>query len=215
MRAPAATVLCVGEPCAADETPRVAIKRDLCNRCYLRWWKSTPPEMRSVVPSRRSLAERIQSNLTQGGPDDCHEWRRARDENGYGLISVNGRSRRASRVALICALGRDEPGLDACHTCDNPPCCNPRHLYFGTRKQNSEDAWARGRHPVGSQRPAAKLIEAQVIDLRERYSAGGDAQELAAHFGIQVVTLRHIVTGRKWKQVGGPITYRRPKRKAA
>lgn len=76
---------------------------ELCHRCYLRWWKATPPEERAPIPPRvrSALAGRIKANVTPGEPDDCHEWTGVRDDKGYGLISVKGRSRRAHRVTLL------------------------------------------------------------------------------------------------------------------
>jgi hypothetical protein len=54
---------------------------------------------------------------------------------------------RVNRVALEQKLGRPLlPGMQALHTCDNPPCRNPEHLYEGTQKQNIADVLARGHH---------------------------------------------------------------------
>ncbi|MFJ4473295.1 hypothetical protein ACIP2X_38175 [Streptomyces sp. NPDC089424] len=144
----------------------------------------------------------------------CWEWQGARRVSGHGIFM--GYSRKvvpAHRFSLELYLGTKAPeGTETCHRCDNPPCVNPRHLYFGTRQNNVDDAWARGLMPVGSERPAAKLIEEEVIVLRTAYALGGDAKALAAQFGIAVPTLRQIVLGMKWKHVGGPITRRRPQR---
>lgn len=178
--------------------------RGMCKRHYLRWWRATPPDQR--VPPTTS--ERFWSKVekTQG----CWLWHGCSGERGHGTFAVNRKAIPASRFALEEALGYPPPeGTEVCHRCDNPPCVNPRHLYYGTRQQNVDDAWARGRMPVGSERPAAKLHEEQVIVLRERYAAGADARELAAEYGIAIPTLRHIVLGLKWKHVPGPITRRR------
>jgi hypothetical protein len=183
---------------------RPSRKRGMCNRHYLRWWKATPPEQR--VPPTAS--ERFWSKVekTQG----CWLWHGGGHESGHGVFTVDRKPVPASRFALEGALGYPPPeGTEVCHRCDNPPCVNPRHLYYGTRQQNMDDAWARGRMPVGSQRAAAKLREEQVVALRERYAGGADARELAAEYGIAVTTLRHIVLGLKWKHVPGPITRRR------
>lgn len=99
--------------------------------------------------------------------------------------------------------------MDTCHTCDNPSCVNPAHLYFGTRQQNIDDAWERNRFPLGSARPSAKITETDVIALRTEYANGADMADLEAAYGLAHSTIRGIVLGYKWKQVGGPITRRR------
>jgi hypothetical protein len=78
--------------------------------------------------------------------DDCIPWPFAKDDNGYGKIWFMGVLCLASRVALHLHNGFDLGSpLEAMHTCDNPPCINPRHLIPGTHKQNFLDASKKGR----------------------------------------------------------------------
>ncbi|MGP5263685.1 hypothetical protein [Glutamicibacter arilaitensis] len=63
--------------------------------------------------------------------------------------------------------------------------------------------------PVGSQRSSAKITENDVIEIREQYANGSDITYLSDTYGLAVSTIRGIVLGYKWKQVGGPITRRR------
>jgi hypothetical protein len=153
-----------------------------------------------------------------GGPEgDCHEWQGPWNDSGYGVITVDGKLRGAHRVALILATGREEPGKVACHTCDNPPCCNPVHLYFGTRKQNAQDAVDRHRLKVGSQRKDALLDEEGVLAIRERFAAGERTIALSDEYNVAMTTITSVVRGRKWRHVGGPIvpagTPKRPSRR--
>jgi hypothetical protein len=91
------------------------------------------------------LAERFWSKVDRsGGPDACWPWTGRCYAAGYGQVGFKGRTTSAHRVALELSRGRPPKHL-ACHTCDNPPCCNPRHLYDGTASQNAADAYARGR----------------------------------------------------------------------
>jgi len=101
-----------------------------------------------------------------------------------------------SRIVGICIL----------HSCDNPPCCNPAHLFKGTRAVNNADKIAKGRarhwSPPGEQSVHAKVTEAQVRDIRRRHAQGDTTQTcLAAEFGVSPSNIWQIVTRRSWKHV--------------
>lgn len=195
-----------GETVTCTECERASAKRGMCNRHYLRWWKATPKEDRPAP----TVEERFWAKVSKG--PRCWTWTGCRRPSGHGAF-VAGPGRRVSAAAysLELALGYPPPpGREACHRCDNPSCVNPRHLYYGTRLENVHDALARGQMPIGSERRQARLNEAQVVEIRERYADGASAAALAQEFQIKIPTLRHIVLGMKWKHVGGPITRRRP-----
>jgi hypothetical protein len=95
---------------------------------------------------------------------ECWIWQGSKNgrtggRNAYGVFFIKREGKRvalkASRLLVTLRDGQ-EPAM-ACHTCDNPPCVRPSHLYAGTAKTNSDDAVARGRvgHPRGSARPDA------------------------------------------------------------
>jgi hypothetical protein len=93
------------------------------------------------------------------GPGECWPWTGA-TRSGYGCLTVKvdgkPKSRRAARMAWALANGRPlGPGMMALHRCDNPPCCNPAHLYEGTAADNMADKVARGRQSrSGARNPA-------------------------------------------------------------
>jgi hypothetical protein len=75
----------------------------------------------------------------------CWEWRGATDKDGYGVFNYAGRSFRASRIALELD-GRPPGALLACHSCDNPRCVNPGHLFVGSHEENMADMVQKQRH---------------------------------------------------------------------
>ena len=87
---------------------------------------------------------------TVGGPKgDCLEWRFRRQRDGYGRIGNDGTHRFIYRLLK----GPIPRGLLVCHSCDNPPCINPDHLFVGTTLDNMRDRDAKGRGRYGRNRP--------------------------------------------------------------
>ena len=80
-----------------------------------------------------------------GGADECWPWQAASRRRGYGIFSVLKKDYVASRVAYQLATGTDPGELFVLHRCDNPPCCNPAHLFLGTHSDNMRDMVAKGR----------------------------------------------------------------------
>ena len=80
-----------------------------------------------------------------GGSEACWPWTGAKTTKGYGSLSRDGRTHLAHRIAFALARGPYDATVCVLHACDNPPCCNPGHLWLGTRADNNADRDSKGR----------------------------------------------------------------------
>lgn len=154
----------------------------------------------------RSVIERFWAKIDIRAAEECWPWAAGCDQRGYGTLSVGGRAGRPYRAAriMMALIHRTIPeGIEVCHTCDNPLCVNPKHLFLGTHKQNMEDMKAKGRSYkpslYGEENAASKLTKQQVSDIRQAYVSGrGSASTLAAQYGVEDSTIQHIVHNKTW-----------------
>lgn len=137
----------------------------------------------------------------QNGEDGCWEWTGYRTQAmGYGRVKFSGKVTYAHRVAYELAKGAIPIGMCVCHSCDNPACCNPTHLWLGTRAENIADRDAKGRHsPVRSDgTSSAKLNWGIVRSIRISYCAGERISALAVRFGVVRSNIWAVVHNKTW-----------------
>ena len=152
--------------------------------------------------------ERFWSKVDIRGADECWEWQ-ASTRHGYGQFGVGTRATLrveiASRFAYELANGTIPEGLAVCHTCDNPPCVNPAHLYTGTQADNVADMDAKGRRgihkPIGEHNGSAKLTESDVHSIREMLADGATFAAVGRTFGVTSNQISNIHKGRAWAHV--------------
>jgi len=159
---------------------------------------------------RKTLAERLDSKLDKSPRrNGCWVWT-ASTIDGYGQIGIvrDGKStnNRAHRIAFELATGTAPGELCVLHRCDNPPCCNPRHLFLGDRNDNAQDKMAKGRHNYkthrGSKHGMAKVNDEIVVQMRELYAAKKMTQTgLAERFGLSQATVWAILHRKTWTHV--------------
>lgn len=134
----------------------------------------------------------------------CWLWTRGihgRNSSMYGRIAIHRVAMLAHRVAYRCSHSDWDDSLGVLHTCDNPVCCNPAHLYQGTPADNATDRTARGRSGVFYEEhgPHRKLSSAQVEQIRREFKPHVHLG-LAKKYGITHGHLRRIVKGLAWQQ---------------
>ena len=157
------------------------------------------------------VARQIMNNILPSH-DGCWEWVGGTSSAGYGLIKVNGKTRYTHRLMhMIHNQFPTQEKPNVCHTCDNPQCCNPDHLWSGDDADNIQDASQKGRLATelpelqGEKHHQSKLTESDVVEIRERYAAETISQsELADEYGVTQGQVGGIVRGEKWKAAGGP-----------
>jgi hypothetical protein len=93
-----------------------------------------------------SLHERFFDKVAEPDSRGCLNWIAAKTKDGYGQFTVEGKNRLAPRMAWEMANGPVTSGLWVLHTCDNPSCVNPEHLFLGTQKDNMQDEINKGRN---------------------------------------------------------------------
>jgi hypothetical protein len=154
----------------------------------------------SVTPAQKKQHRiaRFWKSINKKGINECWEWQACRLPGGYGRYLWDGKTQYTHIISLEIKLGR-KVKLNALHTCDNPPCCNPNHLYEGTMADNARDRDERGRagwqkdyegfkrkilYNRKGKRTSSNLTDTEAKEIRMRYLNGESSLELAKEFSI-------------------------------
>lgn len=128
---------------------------------------------------------------------ECCEWVGYCNDDGYGRRKINGVTWLIHRLMWTLVNGKIPKGKLILHSCDNPPCINPEHLFVGTSKDNTTDCITKGRFPnlKGESNPAAKLTLGQVSALKQDTRS---LRAIARDYGISYTHVSNIKLGRAW-----------------
>jgi len=176
-----------------------------------------------------SLRARFWTKVDKSG--DCWLWTAARWDTGYGQFMVGGKLRGAHRVSYELAKGPIPAGMLVCHTCDNPRCVRPSHLWLGTVRDNAQDAARKGRtasgdrngkrlhperyphgdnHPMrlhpelvtrGERNGRAKLTDDNVREIRTLAAQGVQGKQLAERYGVSRTKISRVIRCLDWRHV--------------
>jgi hypothetical protein len=147
---------CVVDGCARDRSPKAGY--GMCAMHYRRKKDTGTTEL-----TRPTLEERFWSKVVRPSLAECWGWAGSKS-HGYGQMSSGlGRGNaplKAHRLSYELHYGPVPKGLEVCHSCDNPECSNPLHLWLGTHHDNMRDAANKGRigrHPnsINNLRPGS------------------------------------------------------------
>ena len=149
--------------------------------------------------------KRFWSKVDVPSSDECWEWVAGREANGYGSFwdKRARRMRNAHIVAYLSLVGEIPKGMCVLHRCDNRTCCNPSHLFLGTRLDNNRDRMNKGRNNSdkrrGESNGLSKLTDEEVLRIRELYATRKYSQEtLGLAFGVTQAHISRIVLRQIW-----------------
>jgi|ERR1044071_47935 len=175
----------------------------ICPHCGKEFFKRPAARKR-----RARTEEEVRRDLwaRSGGPPDhelkekgpCRIWIGGKTLDGYGQFVGCGLNK-AHRVSYFPHYQVNPKGYFVCHSCDNPSCVNPYHLFLGTPKSNAADAVMKKRHSHGENHGNAILTVAKVTLIRA-LARHGNHGELAKQFGVGIQTIHNICQNLSWRQ---------------
>ena len=171
--------------------------------------------------NRTSVQVRFQEKYVVNAETGCWEWTGAINNNGYGLLNVDSRSRLAHRISYEIHVGqipesRDYHGTCVLHKCDVRRCVNPDHLFLGTAQDNTSDMDAKGRRVNAPQigekhgnsiltddaaRAIKEILRRHPPSCNHHSGSAGIQAFLGRWFGVSHITISAIHTGRLWRHV--------------
>ena len=155
--------------------------------------------------------EVLWSKVDKRGEDKCWDWKGFKNHDGYGRTWINDKGYYAHRViyslvypntiTLNAPLSQDDSGF-LLHTCDNPSCCNPKHLWVGTHADNMADKVAKGRSPdfSGGKGPRCKLTMDQAKEARLLRKTGMTIPQLMEKFELSRASMKTLLRGDSYKE---------------
>lgn len=132
----------------------------------------------------------------------CWLWIGAKERKGYGrLCFENKKNAVASRVSYEIFKGTIPEGKYVCHSCDNPSCVKPAHLWIGTAQENASDMISKGRSLKGEQHIKSKLSKECILKIRQLAAEGLSQIEISKIYNARPGHINNIIKRRAWKHI--------------
>lgn len=144
---------------------------------------------------------RFEAKLDKSG--DCWLWTASLAGKGYGQMKLPKQRKQeyAHRLAYMIYKGAIPDGIQVCHKCDNPRCCNPEHIFLGTSSDNHLDMKEKNRHLYGEKNSQAKLSDTKISQIKKCIDSGMSQSIIAKAFGIHQTTVSKINRGCRWQHI--------------
>jgi HNH endonuclease len=153
-----------------------------------------------VIP----LKDRFFSSIGLKNDNGFMLWILSTNKDGYGkTCDDNNKHVLAHRVAYEFAFGPIPDGMQVLHKCDNPPCCNPEHLFLGTHGNNMGDKAEKRRsyRPSGEKNVNARLSEKDVLEIIDMKKQGFSGKEISRVKKVCEGAVSSICSGKSWKHI--------------
>jgi len=139
-----------------------------------------------------NMEERFWSKVLIKEPDECWIWTAFIDRHGYGRFYVDGEMMQTHRIAYTLTHGPIPPGMEVCHKCDNPQCCNPNHLFLGTHADNMLDMRQKKRaRTLATKVKVTRTLKKQIREAYENEDT--TIASLAERFGVHITTVATLL----------------------
>jgi len=184
--------------CSVETCERKVKQNGLCTMHYHRWRVHGDPLKLKTAPTGALLSFLLQTAQYTG--NDCIFWPYAKNEHGYGQLHYLGKHRKAHQVICEMAHGpRPSDKHGALHSCGRGHlgCITPRHLRWGTQKQNLQDAVDHGTIARASKLPHTKLTPDDIRYIRKMHYLV-PAMQLAERFDVKRKHIYDIQNGKRW-----------------
>jgi len=178
---------------------RTAVNLTSPLRYYMVFQANPKRRLETMKKISVELVERFSEKWELNTETGCWEWTASMVPRGYGQIKDPGTRANyiAHRLSYLIHYGEIPTGMCVCHTCDNPKCVRPTHLFLGTKKDNNQDAAAKGRSTMHN----AKLTEEKVLAIHKMAEEGVSQGKIGRNFGVGQATIWKILHGERWKKV--------------
>ena len=183
--------------CVSCKNKTVKCARNMCKRCYKKWWDKNNRVVKPPKIKNRTLHWLRRHKNYEG--DNCLIFPFARITSGYGqYTSPTGKRKLAHRAMCRHKHGpAPSPIHQASHSCGNGHngCVNPNHLFWKTPKENCADRVTHGTL-------ATVLTTKEVKRIKKMLLKGNKSlQQIADIFGVTKVSIFYIKSGKTWNRV--------------